>query len=289
MLIRHAAYFQLLPVLDHPVSVILTTLVAALVPIVGLALSAPATRRLLAVRLPAITVVADDERPATPPTFDLSSLCAHRLTRGERRKFGRSNEPCDLSSRIARLKGPAPNPGPSSFCRSPRSALPGRRAQTPIPGGAVRSCPGPGDSGETGTQRERWRHSGSVPPLRRYHDALRLPVSPISLTCARSMVPACCSGEDGTSLVPRRPSPYVPRSTTPAEPLEQASGTASLRFAPDGVAFRACRLVGFRNVFLSGSNSAAHMLAVYASQPESPLHHARLASGWWPYLGRAGF
>ena len=159
MLIRHAAYFQLLPVLDHPVSVILTTLVAALVPIVGLALSAPATRRLLAVRLPAITVVADDERPATPPTFDLSSLCAHRLTRGERRKFGRSNEPCDLSSRIARLKGPAPNPGPSSFCRSPRSALPGRRAQTPIPGGAVRSCPGPGDSGETGTQRERWRHS----------------------------------------------------------------------------------------------------------------------------------
>ena len=159
MLIRHAAYFQLLPVLDHPVSVILTTLVAALVPIVGLALSAPATRRLLAVRLPAITVVADDERPATPPTFDLSSLCAHRLTRGERRKFGRSNEPCDLSSRIARLKGPAPNPGPSSFCRSPRSALPGRRAQTPIPGGAVRSCPGPGDSGETGTQRERWRQA----------------------------------------------------------------------------------------------------------------------------------
>ena len=100
MLIRHAAYFQLLPVLDHPVSVIRTTLVAALVPIVGLALGAPPTRRLLAVGLPAIAVVADDERLAAPPTFDLSSVCAHRLTRGERRKFGRSNEPCDLSSRI---------------------------------------------------------------------------------------------------------------------------------------------------------------------------------------------
>jgi len=50
------------------------------------------------------------------------------------------------------------------------------------------------------------------------------------------------------------------------------------------IAFRACRLVGFHHVFLSGSNSAAHVLAVYASQRGSPLYHARLASGWWPYL-----
>ena len=32
----------------------------------------------------------------------------------------------------------------------------------------------------------------------------------------------------------------------------------------------------------------AYALAVYASQPGSPLNHARLASGWWPTLaGRA--
>jgi hypothetical protein len=107
MVIRHAACFLLPPVIDHPVSVVLTTLVAALVPIVGLALGVASTRRLLAVGLPVIAVMADDERLAAPPTFDLSCVCAHRLTRGERRKFGRSNEPCDLSSRIARLKGPS--------------------------------------------------------------------------------------------------------------------------------------------------------------------------------------
>ena len=39
---------------------------------------------------------------------------------------------------------------------------------------------------------------------------------------------------------------------------------------------------------LSRLDHAAHALAVYASQPGSPLHHARLASGWWTTLaGRA--
>ena len=216
MLIRHAAYFLLLPVLDHPVSVILTTLVAALVPIVGLALSAPATRRLLAVRLPAIAVVADDERPATPPTFDLSSLCAHRLTRGERRKFGRSNEPCDLSLRIARLKGPAPNPGPSSFCRSPRSALPGRRGQTPIPGVAVRSCPGPGDSDESGTQRERWRQEERRGPAHR-----QLDLGPTERTGAGEVTPENIATEPRGRLLARALScPFVMCPIAPARRQE---------------------------------------------------------------------
>ena len=83
MLIRHATCFLLLPVLDHPVAVVLTTLVAALVPIVGFALGAPTTRRLRAVGLSVIAIVADDERLSAPPTFDLSCVCAHRLTRGE--------------------------------------------------------------------------------------------------------------------------------------------------------------------------------------------------------------
>jgi hypothetical protein len=36
--------------------------------------------------------------------------------------------------------------------------------------------------------------------------------------------------------------------------------------------------------YLSRLNHAAHALAVYASQPGSPRHHARLASGWGPPL-----
>lgn len=40
---------------------------------------------------------------------------------------------------------------------------------------------------------------------------------------------------------------------------------------------------------ISGLNSTAFGLAVYASQGGSPLHHARLASGCWSQLCRAGF
>ena len=41
---------------------------------------------------------------------------------------------------------------------------------------------------------------------------------------------------------------------------------------------------------ISGLNHTARSLAVYASQPGSPRHHARLAPGCWPALpGGAGY
>jgi len=51
-----------------------------------------------------------------------------------------------------------------------------------------------------------------------------------------------------------------------------------------GVAFRAYGLVGSRDYHISGSDSAARVLAVYASQSGLPRHHARLASGCGPAL-----
>jgi len=76
--------------------------------------------------------------------------------------------------------------------------------------------------------------------------------SPASLACAHSAVPACCTGEDGISHVPRRPSLYVPRLSDPGGTVE-----AGLRdFVPThrftGAAFRACRRVGFHHVLSFG-------------------------------------
>ena len=87
MLIRHTACFPLSPMLDHPVSVVLATFVAALVPIVGLAPRAPPTRLVLAVRLAAVALTADDERRPAPPTLDLSTVCAHRLPRATQKTW----------------------------------------------------------------------------------------------------------------------------------------------------------------------------------------------------------
>ncbi|WP_437896067.1 non-canonical purine NTP pyrophosphatase [Sorangium sp. So ce124] len=39
---------------------------------------------------------------------------------------------------------------------------------------------------------------------------------------------------------------------------------------------------------ISRLNRTACTLAVYASQPRSPVHHARLTSGWWPTLAGRG-
>jgi hypothetical protein len=49
-------------------------------------------------------------------------------------------------------------------------------------------------------------------------------------------------------------------------------------------AFRHFHNVGSRELTLSGLNHTARSLAVYASQPGSPRHHARLAPGCWPAL-----
>ena len=49
-------------------------------------------------------------------------------------------------------------------------------------------------------------------------------------------------------------------------------------------AFRYVDGVGFHNSLISGLYHAACMLPVYASQPGSPPHYARLGSGCWPAL-----
>ena len=112
---------------------------------------------------------------------------------------------------------------------------------------------------------------------------------PSSLTTVRSLSGSALRRRNRSSQVPRRPSPHMPRSTTPVEPTR-----AGLRgFAPTscslGVAFQVPRLVGLHDSCLSGPDSAACVLAVYASCRSLPSAHARLAFGWRPCLGRAGF
>ena len=72
-------------------------------------------------------------------------------------------------------------------------------------------------------------------------------------------------------------------SETPVGPPRQA-----IRALPYSSARRCClpritKRVGSHDQF-SRLNRTACTLAVYASQPRSPVHHARLASGWWPSL-----
>lgn len=130
--------------------------------------------------------------------------------------------------------------------------------------------------------------SGRFPRVYARTAALRLPASPPrSLALARRFR-HCCSGESGISLVPRRPSPRMPRFFDPGGTVGAGLRERVPTFGSAGVAFQACRPVGFHHDFLSGSDSAAYVLAVYASQPGSPLHHARLASGWRPCLVRTG-
>ena len=132
--------------------------------------------------------------------------------------------------------------------------------------------------------------SGRFPRVYARTAALRLPASPPrSLALARRFRP-CCAGESWISLVPRRPSPRMPRLSDPggtagAEP----PGPRSLRFAPPASPSELADPSASTTFFLSGSNSAACVLAVYASQPGSSLDHARLASGWRPCLAGREF
>jgi hypothetical protein len=127
--------------------------------------------------------------------------------------------------------------------------------------------------------------SGRFPRFIGTIEALRLPAArPTSLRFLRSVVPAPTrSGREttGSPRFLRVPLVYMPCSTTPVGP----------RAGPiqhDDVAFRLCNGVGSHIFVISGLNNTACTLAVYASQPGSPLDHARLASGWWPALtGRA--
>ena len=130
---------------------------------------------------------------------------------------------------------------------------------------------------------------GSVPPLRRYYGALRLPAAPLLASLALAITVPSLDGANGTSQVPRHPSPRAPRffdsgGISGAGP----PGHASLRFAPsmlpsDLSASSASTTWTFRSPIPQLACSLSTL-----RDPGCPRLHARLASGWRPCLGRAG-
>ena len=149
---------------------------------------------------------------------------------------------------------------------------------------------------------------GSIPPLRRYYETLRLlAVHPPALRCLRPAVPsehlrlrsvgrqvlrprprAWCAGARAPAVftmettrppgVPGNPPARMPRAPTPARsppprPLRRGEMT-----------FRPTHDVGPRTQCISGLNYAAYGLPVNASRPGSPQAHASLGSGWRPTL-----
>src|SRR5580658_9489213 len=80
------------------------------------------------------------------------------------------------------------------------------------------------------------------------------------------------TGDNEVSQVPRRPVAHVPRFIDPGGTSGAGPpGRAVPTHRSSGVAFRAVSLVGFRNLDISGSVSAARALAVYASWSRSPV------------------
>ena len=78
-----------------------------------------------------------------------------------------------------------------------------------------------------------------------------------------------------------------PAWTCPALRPRRDRGARPLRRRD--AAFRRFNNVGSRDIIISGLNHTARSLAVYASQPGSPRHHARLASGCWPSSAGRGW
>ena len=76
----------------------------------------------------------------------------------------------------------------------------------------------------------------------------------------------------------------MPRSPTPVGSPRRGLRGFAPTFARGDVAFRYFDGVGSHDMDFSGLHHAACTFTVYASQPGSPLDHARLASGWWPSL-----
>ena len=166
MLIRHTPCFLLLPLVDHPVSVVFAPFVAALVAVVGLVPRPTPTRLVFAVRAPVIARAADDELVPAPPANDPSRLRAHRSSwRTQRTSYRSATRAIDRSHRSAR--GSGRNPGPLLFvaARSPTD-LPRRPRRTRIHGAPPHEwSPGPGDRGGSGILRRRWRQkSGRFVP-----------------------------------------------------------------------------------------------------------------------------
>src|SRR6185437_15140463 len=132
----------------------------------------------------------------------------------------------------------------------------------------------------------RWGPSGRFPHVLAPTAALRLPGAPASLACALL----------GGSTLPwrRRDLPGSWRTPPVHALFSDPGGIArrAIRAVPvswrDDVAFRVTNCVGSRNTEISRLIRTTCTLTVYASQPGSPLDHARLASGWWPTLAGRG-
>lgn len=118
MLIRHTPCFLLLAQLDHPVAVVLATLVAALVTVVGLAAGPALALLVLAVRTAVIARAADDELAAAPPAHDPPSVRprSHSILAASAENFVQSIGSCDLS--------PAPLARARVLRRAPRLLSP---------------------------------------------------------------------------------------------------------------------------------------------------------------------
>src|SRR3989304_295020 len=84
-------------------------------------------------------------------------------------------------------------------------------------------------------------------------------------------------GDGKVSQVPGESSRCTPCSQTPVGPRARRSSASDF-------AFRLLYSVGSHEQILSGLIHTACIVAVYASQAGSRLHHARLASGWLPAL-----
>jgi hypothetical protein len=143
---------------------------------------------------------------------------------------------------------------------------------------------------------------GSVPPLHRYYEALRLPAAlPASLRFLRSAVPPLrleirsrnhktqqlrarglltgipkpdsLTEATGPPRFLEDPTMNVPCSPTPAGPPRSATTALRCCLPPNGER----RLP--RQILITGLNHTARPFAVYASQGGLLHHHARLASG----------
>ena len=167
----------------------------------------------------------------------------------------------------------------------PSNRSPARRRRSGRPGSVARSTPplpGPSTS-RCLYPRQSCRPEFAAPP------GGRSPTSRVqrgARTSRRPSTPSFVSfgwryrflfggGNDEISQVPGEPS-----RTCPA--LRPRLDLTSRPLSTLGVAFRDFDGAGSNGSLFSGINHTACALAVYASQPGSPLDHARLATTWGP-------
>ena len=150
---------------------------------------------------------------------------------------------------------------------------------------------------------------GSIPPLRRYYETLRLLAAhPPALRCLRPAVPSehlrfapsdarCDVHGLGLGEPVPAPPPAIFRMEMTRPPGFPGNPPAPMPRAPTparsppprplrggNMAFRPTQGVGPRTQCISGLNHVAYALPVNASRPGSPQAHASLGSGWRPTL-----